>query len=170
MLVSAVWIAPAVLAPISHVAERRLNGEPPASARDLLWAGGDWLVYPGLTPPIFPLPPRWPIPRPHILRRALLHLVFALCSFRAWRQRDRDAGERGGERRAAQHAGPATGERGDARRRAGAGAAVSRRRAGAVFGSPAAGPRHRPRGPLRRRAALRPAAPGRERPAARDRE
>jgi sensor histidine kinase YesM len=84
MLVSAVWIAPAVLATISHIAERRLNGEPPASARDLLWAGGDWLVYAVLTPPIFAVTRRWPIARPHIARRALLHLLFALAFCVAW--------------------------------------------------------------------------------------
>jgi two-component system LytT family sensor kinase len=84
MLVSAVWIAPAVLATISHVAQRRLNGEPPASARDLLWAGGDWLVYAVLTPPIFAVSRRWPIARPHVARRAMLHLVFALLFCVAW--------------------------------------------------------------------------------------
>jgi sensor histidine kinase YesM len=84
MLVSAVWIAPAVLATISHIAERRLNGEPAASARDLLWAGGDWLVYAVLTPPIFAVSRRWPIARPHIPRRAVLHLGFALLFCVAW--------------------------------------------------------------------------------------
>jgi hypothetical protein len=84
MLVSAVWIAPAVLATISRVAERRLNGEPPASAQDLLWAGGDWLVYAVLTPPIFAVSRRWPIARPHVARRALLHLGFALIFCVAW--------------------------------------------------------------------------------------
>ena len=74
MLVSAVWIAPAVLATISQVAQRRLNGEPPASLRDLLWAGGDWLVYAILTPPIFAVARRWPIVRPHIAGRVALHL------------------------------------------------------------------------------------------------
>jgi two-component system, LytTR family, sensor kinase len=84
MLVSAVWIAPAVLATISHIAQRRLNGEPAASAGDLLWAGGDWLVYAVLTPPIFAVTRRWPIERPHVPRRALLHLLFALIFCVAW--------------------------------------------------------------------------------------
>jgi two-component system LytT family sensor kinase len=84
MLVSAVWIAPAVLATISHVAERRLNGEPAAGAADLLWAGGDWLVYAVLTPPIFAVSRRWPIARPHVARRALLHLLFALLFCVGW--------------------------------------------------------------------------------------
>jgi sensor histidine kinase YesM len=84
MLVSAVWIAPAVLATISHIAQRRLNGEPAASAGDLLWTGGDWLVYAVLTPPIFAVTRRWPIERPRVPRRALLHLLFALIFCIAW--------------------------------------------------------------------------------------
>jgi sensor histidine kinase YesM len=84
MLVSAVWIAPAVLAAIGRVAERRMNGEPPASAPDLLWAGGDWLVYAVMTPPIFAAARRWPIARPHVARRALLHLLFALLFCLGW--------------------------------------------------------------------------------------
>src|SRR5258708_11200194 len=81
MLVSAVWMVPAVLATISQVVERRLNGQPPASARDLLWAGGDWLVYAVLTPPIFAASRRSPIARPRVARRPLLHLAFALLFF-----------------------------------------------------------------------------------------
>jgi two-component system, LytTR family, sensor kinase len=84
MLVSAVWIAPAVLATISRIAESRLDGEPAATVRELLWAGGDWLVYAVLTPPIFALSRRWPIARPHVARRALLHLLFALLFCVAW--------------------------------------------------------------------------------------
>lgn len=84
MLVSAVWIAPAVLATINAVVQRRLHGEPPASARELLWAGGDWLVYAILTPPIFFVSRRWPIARPHVAGRAFLHLVFSLVFCVAW--------------------------------------------------------------------------------------
>jgi hypothetical protein len=84
MLVSAVWIAPAVLATISQVAQRRLDGEPAASVSELLWAGGDWLVYAILTPPIFAASRRWPIARPHVPRRAMVHLLFALLFCVGW--------------------------------------------------------------------------------------
>ena len=84
MLVSAVWIAPAVLATISQIGQRRLNGEPAATASELLWAGGDWLVYAILTPPIFAASRRWPIERPHIVSRAFLHLLFALLFCVGW--------------------------------------------------------------------------------------
>jgi sensor histidine kinase YesM len=84
MLVSAVWLAPAVLATISIVVQRRLHGEPPARLDELLWTGGDWLVYALLTPPIFFVSRRWPIARPAVVRRALLHLVFALVFCVAW--------------------------------------------------------------------------------------
>ena len=84
MIVSAVWIAPAVLATISMVAQRRLQGDPPASLQELLWTGGDWLVYAVLTPPVFALSRRWPITRPHIAGRAMLHLGFALLFCVGW--------------------------------------------------------------------------------------
>src|SRR5262245_8051776 len=84
MLVSVVWIAPAVLATINQVAQRRLHGDPPANARELLWAGGDWLVYAFITPAVFWLSSRWPIAQPHAARRAGLHAVFALLFCVAW--------------------------------------------------------------------------------------
>jgi sensor histidine kinase YesM len=84
MLVSAVWIAPAVLATVNDVAQRRLHGEPPASLQDLLWAGGDWLVYAFLTPPVFAVCRRWPIERPRVVPRAMLHLSFSLLFCVAW--------------------------------------------------------------------------------------
>ncbi len=84
MLVSVVWLAPAALATIDRIAQQRLAGEPPAGPGDLLWAGGDWLVYAFLTPPIFAASRRWPIARPHVERRAMLHFTFALIFCVAW--------------------------------------------------------------------------------------
>lgn len=84
MLVSAVWTAPAVLATIDLAAQRRLHGGPAPKASELLFAGGDWLLYVLLTPPIFWLVSRWPIERPHFTRRVLLHFAFALGGCVAW--------------------------------------------------------------------------------------
>ena len=84
MLVSVVWVVPAVLATINEIAQRRLNGDPPASVNDLLWAGGEWLVYGILVPPVFTVCRRWPIARPRIPGRSLLHLLFALLFCVAW--------------------------------------------------------------------------------------
>lgn len=84
MLVAAVWIAPAVFAAIGQIAHRRLNGEPPAALRDLLWASGDWLVYALITPAVFAVANRWPVERPNLARRGLLHFAFALVFCVAW--------------------------------------------------------------------------------------
>jgi len=84
MLVSAVWIAPALLATIDSVAQPRLRGEPAPTISELLFAGGDWLIYAILTPPIFWISDRWPIERPRIGRRVLLHLGVALAFCVAW--------------------------------------------------------------------------------------
>ena len=84
MLVSVVWLAPALFAIINDIAQRRLGGDPPPRFDELLWTAGDWLVYAILTPPIFYVSRRWPIARPHIARRASLHLVFAMVFCVAW--------------------------------------------------------------------------------------
>jgi hypothetical protein len=84
LIVTTVWLAPAALATIGTIAQRRLHGEAPASVRDLLWAGGDWFIYAFLTPPIFWIAGRWPIVRPHLARRALLHLGISLLFCIAW--------------------------------------------------------------------------------------
>jgi sensor histidine kinase YesM len=84
MLVSVVWLAPALFATINDIAQRRLGGDPPPRFDELLWTAGDWLVYAILTPPIFYVSRRWPIARPHIVRRASLHLVFAMVFCVAW--------------------------------------------------------------------------------------
>jgi sensor histidine kinase YesM len=84
MLVSVVWLAPALFAAINDIAQRRLGGDPPPRFDELLWTAGDWLVYAILTPPIFYVSRRWPIARPHIGRRATLHLVFAFLFCVGW--------------------------------------------------------------------------------------
>lgn len=84
MLGSVIWIAPAVFATISHVAERRLAGEPWPPLHELLFSGGDWLIYGFLAPLIFWVVNRWPIVRPHVGRRMGLHLLFALLTCVLW--------------------------------------------------------------------------------------
>lgn len=84
MIVSAVWIIPAMFAAIGQVAHQRLDGRPPVSLRDLLWSGGDWLVYAIITPAVFWVVSRWPVTRPHVARRTVLHLGFALLLCVAW--------------------------------------------------------------------------------------
>ena len=84
MFVSAVWLAPTIFSIVSLIGQRRLAGETPASWRDIIWSGGDWLVYAILTPPIFWVSRRWPIARPDIVRRAILHVVFALLFCVGW--------------------------------------------------------------------------------------
>ena len=84
MLGSAIWIAPAVFATISHIAQRRLGGEPWPPLHELLFSGGDWLIYGFLAPLIFWVVDRWPIVRPHIGRRMGVHFLFALLTCVLW--------------------------------------------------------------------------------------
>src|SRR5262245_62400535 len=84
MLVAAIWLGPAFFAALSGIAQRRLHGDPPATARDLLWTAGDWLVYAVVTPFILWISRRWPIVRPLRVRRLALHLAFALLFCVVW--------------------------------------------------------------------------------------
>ena len=84
MLGSAIWIFPALFAAISHIAGSRLNGEPFPPLREVLFSGGDWLIYAFVAPLIFWVANRWPITRPFVARRMLLHLLLALLSCVAW--------------------------------------------------------------------------------------
>ncbi|HEY4640298.1 MAG TPA: histidine kinase [Thermoanaerobaculia bacterium] len=83
MLVSAAWIGPAILGAIDQIAQRSLSGEP-VDLRATLFESGDWLLYALLTPFVFALSARWPLARPHIVPRAILHLIFALLFCVAW--------------------------------------------------------------------------------------
>ncbi len=84
MIVSAAWIVPAVFAVINRIAQARLQGWEPATLRELLFEFGDWLLYAFLTPGVFVISKRWPLTRPHLVRRAMLHFFFSLLFCVAW--------------------------------------------------------------------------------------
>ena len=84
MIVSAAWIVPAVFAVINRIAQARLQRWGPATLRELLFEFGDWLLYAFLTPAIFVISKRWPLTRPHLVRRAILHFLFSLLFCVAW--------------------------------------------------------------------------------------
>lgn len=84
MIVSAAWILPAIFAAINRVVQARLQGWEPATMRDVLFEGLDWFVYALLTPGVFAISKRWPLARPHLVRRALIQLLFSLLFCVAW--------------------------------------------------------------------------------------
>ena len=84
MLVSAAWIGPAILGGLDVVVKRRLYREGPVPLRAVLFASGDWLLYAFLTPAVFAISRRWPLVRPHVAQRALLHLGVSFLFCAAW--------------------------------------------------------------------------------------
>lgn len=84
MLVSAAWIVPAIFAAINRIAQTHLSGWDPVTTRDLLWESGDWFLYAFLTPLVFALSQRWPLVKPHLARRAVLHFGLSLLFCVAW--------------------------------------------------------------------------------------
>jgi len=84
MIVSAAWIGPAVFAVINRIAQARLQRWEPATLRELLFEFGDWLLYAFLTPGVFAVSRRWPLARPHLVSRAVLHFFFSLLFCVAW--------------------------------------------------------------------------------------
>jgi two-component system, LytTR family, sensor kinase len=84
MLVSAAWTAPAIFAIVNRVAQTRVNGWDPVTARELIFTGGDWFLYALLIPGVFAVSQRWPLVRAGLARRALIHLGFALLFCVAW--------------------------------------------------------------------------------------
>jgi two-component system, LytTR family, sensor kinase len=84
MLVSAAWLVPAGFAAINRIAQTHLRGWDPVTTRDLLWEGGDWLLYAVLTPAVFGLSKRLPLTKPHLVWHASLHLVLSLLFCVAW--------------------------------------------------------------------------------------
>jgi signal transduction histidine kinase len=84
MLVSAAWILPAGFALINRIAKTHLEGWDPANARELIFQSGDWFLYAFLTPGVFAVSKRWPLTRPHLTRRIVLHLGLSLLFCVAW--------------------------------------------------------------------------------------
>jgi signal transduction histidine kinase len=84
MLVSAAWMGPAILALVSRLAQARLWAEPTPPLSRLLFESLDWLVYGLFVPLIFAISRRWPIERPHVASRVLLHAAAALLFCAAW--------------------------------------------------------------------------------------
>jgi len=84
MIVSAAWILPAIFAAINRIVQARLQGWEPATVRDVLFEFGDWFVYALLTPGVFAVSKRWPVVRPHLLRRVSIHLFFSVLFCVAW--------------------------------------------------------------------------------------
>ena len=84
MIVSAAWIVPAVFAVINRIAQARLQRWEPATLSQLLFEFGDWLLYAFLTPGVFAVSRKWPLARPHLVSRAVLHFFFSLLFCVAW--------------------------------------------------------------------------------------
>jgi two-component sensor histidine kinase len=84
MLVSAAWVGPALLGAINEIAQRRLGLSDSSRLADVIFAGGDWLIYAALTPAVFAISHRWPLARPRLGRHAALHLAMSLVFCGAW--------------------------------------------------------------------------------------
>src|SRR6185503_20518141 len=83
MLVSAAWIAPAILGGLNEVVQGRLwRGEVDLYA--VAFAAADWLLYALLTPGVFALARRWPLARPRLARHAAYHVAAALAFCVVW--------------------------------------------------------------------------------------
>ena len=84
MFGSAVWIAPAIFATMSEIGQRRMQGNPPPSLAELLFTGGDWLMYGLIAPAIYAVSNRWPVVKPFVRQRVALHVLFALMTCIIW--------------------------------------------------------------------------------------
>jgi sensor histidine kinase YesM len=84
MLVSAIWLWPAVFNVVSRILQGKLQGWDPATPEELFFQFGDWIAYAIVTPFIFRISARWPVVRPHVTRRVLVHLGFALLFCVVW--------------------------------------------------------------------------------------
>jgi two-component system LytT family sensor kinase len=84
MIVSGIWLWPALFNVVQAIGQSRLHGDPPPELGQLLFAAGDWLIYAIVTPAIFRISARWPIARPHVRKRVLIHVAFGLLFCVVW--------------------------------------------------------------------------------------
>jgi len=84
MFVAAIWVWPAIFNVVERLVQVRLSGWDRPSAIDLIFSAGDWLIYALVTPVIFRITNRWPVVRPHVRQRILIHLGFALLFCFVW--------------------------------------------------------------------------------------
>ena len=83
MLVSLAWLGPALLGFITSLGEARIFGMP-IDLRAAFFYSTDWLLYALLTPGVFFFARRWPITRPHLLGRTLLHIALSVIFSALW--------------------------------------------------------------------------------------
>ena len=83
ILVSTVWILPAILGSLDSLAQQGIFGQP-IRYRDVLFSGLDWLLYGLLTPFVIALSRRFPLARPTRPRNVAVHVVFSILFCFAW--------------------------------------------------------------------------------------
>lgn len=84
LLVSLCWIAPALLAALNAWIQFKLGDRHALSLWQVLWEGGDWLLYATFTPFVFLFGHRYPLRRDRLAGRLTLHLLAALFFCAAW--------------------------------------------------------------------------------------
>jgi LytS/YehU family sensor histidine kinase len=84
MVVSLAWLVPAILGGVNVIAQNRLYHQGSLPWRAIIFDFGDWLLYALLTPGVFALSRRWPLQKPHLARRVVLHLALSLLFCAAW--------------------------------------------------------------------------------------
>ena len=83
MLVSLAWLAPAFLGFLTNLGESRIFGEP-FDLTAAIFFSADWLLYALLTPGVFFFARRWPIARPHLVSRTLIHVALSIVFSALW--------------------------------------------------------------------------------------
>ncbi len=84
VFISAAWIVTAILASLASYLQARVGHWDMPSLRDLIWEGGDWLLYGALTPLVFLLAHRFPLRRGHLARNIPIHFIAALMLCVLW--------------------------------------------------------------------------------------